>query len=78
MSYLWTGSLNGIKLQLWGTWLFYAVLVDLGDTVADEISLPFDHIPDISHCYETCAIALEILTNDEESSRSQEFMFGES
>ncbi len=31
LSYLWTGSLNGIKLQLWGTWLFYAVLVDLGD-----------------------------------------------
>ena len=25
LSYLWTGLLNGIKLQLWGTWLFYAV-----------------------------------------------------
>ncbi|MDJ0574971.1 MAG: hypothetical protein QNJ65_07370, partial [Xenococcaceae cyanobacterium MO_234.B1] len=25
-------------------WLFYAVLVDLGDAVADEISLPFDCI----------------------------------
>jgi len=44
LSYLWTGSLNGIKLQLWGTWLFYAVLVDLGDAVADELSLPFDRI----------------------------------
>ena len=44
LSYLWTGSLNGIQLQLWGTWLFYAVLVDLGDAVADEISLPFDRI----------------------------------
>ena len=41
LSYLWTGSLNGIKLQLWGTWLFYAVLVDLGDAVALEVSLPF-------------------------------------
>jgi hypothetical protein len=39
LSYIWTGSLNGIKLQLWGTWLFYAVLVDLGDAVADEVSL---------------------------------------
>jgi hypothetical protein len=27
-----------------GTWLFYAVLVDLGDAVAEELSLPFDHI----------------------------------
>ena len=60
LSYIWTGSLNGIKLQLWGTWLLscrtqlggnlrvdaplYAVLVDLGDAVADEVSLPFDRI----------------------------------
>ena len=35
LSYLWTG---------WGTWLFYAVLVDLGDAIADELSLPFDRI----------------------------------
>lgn len=44
LSYLWTGSLNGIKLQIWATWLFYAILVDLGDAVADEISLPLDRI----------------------------------
>ena len=44
LSYLWTGSINGIKLQIWATWLFYAVLVDLGDAVADELSLPFDHV----------------------------------
>jgi Transposase DDE domain len=44
LSYLWTGSINGIQLQLWGTWLFYAVLVDLGDAVADELALPFDRI----------------------------------
>ncbi len=44
LSYLWTGSLNGVQLQIWATWLFYAVLVDLGDAVADELSLPFDHI----------------------------------
>jgi hypothetical protein len=44
LSYLWTGSTNGIKLQIWATWLFYVVLVDLGDAVADELSLPFDCI----------------------------------
>lgn len=44
LSYLWTGSINGVQLQIWGTWLFYAVLVDLGDAVADELSLPFDRI----------------------------------
>jgi len=44
LSYLWTGSINGVKLQVWATWLFYAVLVDLGDAIADELSLPFDRI----------------------------------
>ena len=22
LSYLWTGSLKGVQLQIWGTWLF--------------------------------------------------------
>jgi hypothetical protein len=33
-----------MKLQVWATWLFYAVLVDLGDAVAEELALPFDRI----------------------------------
>jgi Transposase DDE domain len=44
LSYLWTGSINGIKWQIWATWLFYAVLLDLGDAVADELALPADRI----------------------------------
>ena len=44
LSYLWTGSINGIQLQIWATWLFYAVLIDLGDAVADEMAVPFDCI----------------------------------
>lgn len=44
LSYLWTGSVNGIQLQIWATWLFYAILVDLGDAVADQLGLPFDRI----------------------------------
>ena len=44
LSYLWTGSLNGIQLQIWGTWIFYAILVDLGDAVADQLSLAIDSI----------------------------------
>lgn len=36
-----SSSINGVKLQVWATWLFYAVLVD---AVADELSLPFDRI----------------------------------
>jgi len=33
-----------LPLQIWATWLFYAVLVDLGDAVADELALPFEQI----------------------------------
>lgn len=29
---------------MWATWLFYAVLIDLGDAIADELVLPFDRI----------------------------------
>ncbi len=44
LSYLWTGSTNGVKLQVWATWLFYAILIDLADAVADELALPFERI----------------------------------
>ncbi len=44
LSYLWTGSSNGIQLQIWATWLFYAVLVDLGDAVADELGVPIERV----------------------------------
>ena len=44
LSYLWTGSINGIKLQLWSTWLFYVILVDLSDGVAEYLSLPLENI----------------------------------
>lgn len=44
LAYLWTGSSNGVLLQVWATWLFFALLVDLGDAVADQLMLPFDRI----------------------------------
>jgi hypothetical protein len=44
LAYLWTGSVNGIQLQLWATWLLYAVLVDLADAVAEVRQCPLDQI----------------------------------
>jgi len=41
LAYFWTGALNGILVQLWATWLLFAVLVDLTDDVAQLIDLPF-------------------------------------
>lgn len=40
LAYFWTGSPNGVALQLWATWLLYAVLIDLTDAVAARLSLP--------------------------------------
>jgi hypothetical protein len=41
LAYLWVGSANGVQVQVWATWLLYAVLVDLTDAVAAELRQPF-------------------------------------
>ena len=41
LAYFWTGSENGVCLQLWATWLLYVVLVDLTDAVAEALNQPF-------------------------------------
>jgi hypothetical protein len=38
--YFWVGSQNGVRLQLWATWILYAVLIDLTDEVADRLGRP--------------------------------------
>jgi hypothetical protein len=40
LAYFWTGSANGVALQLWATWLLYAVLIDLTDAVAARLNQP--------------------------------------
>lgn len=44
LAFFWVGSVNGIALQLWATWLMYAILVDLTDDVADSLSVPFNQL----------------------------------
>jgi hypothetical protein len=41
LAYFWSGSSNGVQVQVWATWLVYAVLVDLTDAVAAELEKPF-------------------------------------
>jgi hypothetical protein len=40
LAYFWTGSENGVAVQVWATWLLYAVLVDLTDAVAARLEQP--------------------------------------
>ena len=44
LAYFYTGSINGIQMQVWATWLLYALLVDLTDAVAEALNRPFKDI----------------------------------
>ena len=41
LAYFWSGSSNGVQVQVWATWLVYAVLVDLTDAVAAALAQPY-------------------------------------
>ena len=41
LAYFWVGAQNGVALQLWATWLLYAILVDLTDAVAEAFNSAF-------------------------------------
>jgi hypothetical protein len=41
LAYFWCGAQNAVEIQVWATWLLYAVLVDLTDTVAEALQQPF-------------------------------------
>jgi len=44
LAYFYTGSVNGVQLQVWATWLLYTMLVDLTDSVAEGLQRPFRDI----------------------------------
>lgn len=44
LAYFWVGSINGVLVQVWTTWLLYAILVDLTDAVAETLHRPFSDL----------------------------------
>jgi hypothetical protein len=44
LAYFWVGSINGVQVQVWATWILYAVLIDLTDRVAEVLRRPFSEI----------------------------------
>ena len=40
LAYFWCGAENAVQLQLYATWILYAVLLDLGDAVAATLAQP--------------------------------------
>jgi hypothetical protein len=41
LAYFWCGAQNAVEIQVWATWLLYAVLADLTDSVAEALNQPF-------------------------------------
>jgi hypothetical protein len=44
LAYFYCGSVNAVQMQVWTTWLLYAMLVDLTDSVAEALHKPFKAI----------------------------------
>jgi hypothetical protein len=44
LAYFYSGAENAIAVQLWATWLLYAVLIDLTDAVAEALARPFAEV----------------------------------
>ena len=44
LAYFWVGGTNGVRIQLYTTWIFYAVLNDLCDEVAKALNQPIERI----------------------------------
>jgi hypothetical protein len=44
LSYLWVGGNNGVSIQVYTTWIFYAVLNNLCSSVAVELRQPKERI----------------------------------
>ena len=40
LAYFYGGAQNAVKMQVWATWILYAVLVDLTDAVAEALGRP--------------------------------------
>lgn len=44
LSYLWTGDRNGVQIQIYATWIFYAILNELCTEVAIALNQPIEAI----------------------------------
>jgi hypothetical protein len=44
LSYVWVGGRNGVEVQLYATWIFYAVLSEVCQAVAERLAVPLDRV----------------------------------
>jgi hypothetical protein len=44
LAYLWVAGSNGVQIQIYATWIFYVVLIDLSEEVAVALRQPLERI----------------------------------
>jgi hypothetical protein len=44
LAYLWVGDTNGVQIQIFASWIFYAVLNDLCSQLAVALNQPLERI----------------------------------
>ena len=44
LAYIWVGNTNGVEIQIYGTWIFYALLNDLCGDIAIALNQPLEVI----------------------------------
>jgi hypothetical protein len=44
LAYLWVAGSNGVQIQIYATWIFYLVLIDLCSEVAVALRQPLEQI----------------------------------
>ena len=55
LSYFFCAADNAVNLQVWATWILYAILVDLTDAVAEALARPFADISKVAQPLERAA-----------------------
>lgn len=66
LAYVWCGTDNAIQLQLWATWLLYAVLLDMVDAIADRLHQPIAAVS-VEMTYRSLYFATQALHRGETS-----------
>ncbi|MFN8489672.1 MAG: transposase, partial [Caldilineaceae bacterium] len=44
LAFFFCGAQNAVQMQLWATWILYAILIDLSDEVAQQLNKPLARI----------------------------------
>jgi len=63
LAYFYCGAESAVEMQVWATWLLYAVLIDLTDAVAEALERPFAEVS-IERVYRSLYFVVNAVAKD--------------